>query len=63
MEIEFLKILYIFFHKARKYLFKKIVAEYFANRRQTMHALESVVTLALGEFAIAVGHRFFSISA
>lgn len=46
-----------------KYLSKKIVAAYFANRRQTMHALESVVTLVLAGYAIAVGHRFFSMSA
>lgn len=61
MKIEFFKILYIFFYKTRKYLFKKIVAEYFANRRQTMHALESVVMLALVGYT--VGHRFFSMSA
>lgn len=36
---------------------------YFANRRQTMQAFESVVTLALGAYDIAVGHLFFSISA
>jgi hypothetical protein len=39
------------------------IASYFANLRQTMQALESVVMLAFGGYVHAVGHRFFSMSA